>query len=233
MQHQVLALLLTIPLATATAAQEQVSHAAIFAGDLCLTDTEAFNDFNDCNTIPGNVGLPGVQDFALSGLAPEVAGDGMLRLTVRMADLFEGPATDNPGETFRLIVDGSDYGRLFDGSIAEEAARAPDLAEAVTQAIAQAPGSGGPIDLAMTLPQAVLAEMVSDGSLTVRLDFREDGNINQFLDPMVTLHYPVVPAPAAVEAAQPLAAALSAQTDATARLAEAVERLNRGLGLTE
>lgn len=217
-------------LAAPFAQAETVTGSSTDPGDLCLTDANPEGDF-DCATISGNIGIHGVYNFVLSGLDPNPTGDATFRLTSTDADVFSNEADNNAGERFRLVIDGVDFGLLFDSSEFDEARVSPSLAASVQDNIAHATGSTGPIDLSFTLPLAQFAPMIADGQLIVRLDFREDQNINRFFDPTVSVSYPVGTSPLAVMPEAPaadlaaLVAAIAAQTAAIEHLTAAIQAM--------
>ncbi|MGI3185151.1 hypothetical protein [Nioella aestuarii] len=214
------------------AAQADIfSQTSTFSGDLCATDVDGAGDYDDCATIAGNTGVRGVYDFVLTGLNPDAQGDVTIRLTSPDADLFADPGANNPNERFRLLIEGANFGLLFDGSEADEARVNASLAASVQQNIIGATGSASALDLSFDLPRTAIAPFLQDGELIVRLDFREDGNINRFADPTVTVSYEVpdaMPAPElaglAAEVAQ-LRAVVERQTQVIEDLTRAIEAL--------
>lgn len=220
--------LCTVAVMSQPADAEIFTQSAMFAGDLCATDVDAAGDLDDCATIAGNGGQRGIQTFVLSGLNPEPQGDVTIHLTSSYADLFADPGTNNPDERFRLLIEGVNFGRLFDGSEADEAQINASLAASVQQNIMQATGSASALDLRFSLPRASIAPFLQDGELLVQLDFREDANINRFDDPAVSVSYEVAATPdlAGLQAEiARLSDLVAAQTAAIATLTEAVETL--------
>ncbi|WP_323034774.1 hypothetical protein [Pararhodobacter sp.] len=222
---------LIIAMLTATAGHaERLIRSASFAGDLCATDTDAETGYDDCATMPGNVGIVGVYDLHLFGLDPQPLGDAIVRITSPDADLYADTARNNPGERFRLRLDGVDFGMLFDASEADEAAISPSLAASVLRNIGAATGTSSPLDLIFVLPHADLLPMVTDGVVSVRFDFRDDENINYIDDLSVLLSYSIAEpvsgatSPAAEIAA--LTATVAAQTVALENLAAALRALS-------
>lgn len=213
------------------ALSETFSQSASFAGDLCATDVDGSGDYDDCATIAGNTGQRGVYNFVLGGLNPDVQGDVTIRLTSPSADLYADPGANNPDERFRLLIEGVNFGRLFDGSEADEAQVNAGLAASVQQNITRATGSAAALDLSFDLPRAAIAPFLQDGELVVQLDFREDANINRFDDPTVTVSYEVpdsLPAPdlAALSAEiARLSAVVDRQTQVIEDLTRAIEAL--------
>ncbi len=176
-----------------------VALSAVFDGDLCATDVDPAGDLDDCATIAGNAGQRGLHEFLFEGVQTDVAGDMVIAITASDADLFADPGQNNPDERFRLIVDGVDFGLLFDGTEGDEAAANASLAISVQENIQASTGSAAPMALRFTLPQDQSAMMLSDGVLSVQLDFREDRNINRFSDTVVQISYPVAAPPPDLE----------------------------------
>lgn len=210
-------------------AAEVLTRSAMFQGDLCATDADGAGDYDDCGTIAGNAGVFGVFDFTVGGLDPDPRGDVTIRLISSDADLYAGPGENNPDERFRLLIEGVNFGLLFDSSEGDEAQVNATLAASVQRSISAATGSAAPLDLSLTLPRATIAPFLQDGELVVRLDFREDRNINRFSDPTVSVSYEVEgPSPdlsaLAAEIAR-LRAVIEAQSAAIASLTEAVDAL--------
>jgi hypothetical protein len=231
MKQIVPSLFLAGVLAGQPAAADVFTTTASFSGDLCATDVDPAGDLDDCATIAGNSGQRGAYDFVLTGLDPNIEGAAVIRLTSSYADLFGDVATNNPEERFRLFVEGADFGLLFDGSEADEARVNAGLAASVQQNILAATGSASALDLSFELPRAVIAPFLQDGELVVRLDFREDANINRFDDPTVQVSYAVPDVPAtpdlaflAAEIAR-LAAVVERQTRVIEELSRAVDQL--------
>lgn len=185
-----------------------VTSSTAYFGELCSTDeTGAPDDLNDCATIPGNVGILGVYDLMIFDLDPNVVSDAHLSLTVKVADLFSTGDTaeavdNNPNERFRLFVDGVDYGLLFDESTADEAAVNQSLADSVQENIDAAAWTADQITLDFVISLADFAPLIKDGALFLRVDFRDDLNINTFRDMVFTVSYETgltaVPAPASL-----------------------------------
>jgi len=185
-----------------------VSASDAFAGDLCSTDVASAGGFDDCATIQGNNGVRGVYDFLLTGLDPAPTSDVTIRLTSTSADLFNVNGTNNSIERFRLLIGGTNFGRLFDRLTEDETAINAQLGASVQQNILDniarpvANRSTGPIDLQFDISASMFRSLLSsDNSLTISLDFRQDQNINRFSDPTVSVSYQVadvntVPLPA-------------------------------------
>jgi len=207
---------------------EIFTDSSMFSGDLCATDVDASGGLDDCATIAGNGGQRGLYNFVLTGLNPDPQGDVTIRLTSPNADLFADPGTNNPDERFRLLIEGVNFGRLFDGSEADEARVNAALAASVQQNILQSTGSASALDLRFSVPRVTIAPFLQDGELLVQLDFREDANINRFDDPMVSVSYEVQAAPdlASLQAEVfRLSGLVADQTAAIAALTQAVEAL--------
>lgn len=191
-------------LAAGSASAATFTTSASFSGDLCATDSNRAGGFDDCATIAGNTGTVGVYELLLTGLDTAPASDVTLRLTSTFADLFNTNGTDNSIERFRLIIGGQNFGRLFDGSAADETTINAELGASVAQNIADniarpvANRSAGPVDISFDISAALFDNLRSGDSLSVELDFRQDLNINAFFDPTVSVSYSVaaVPLPA-------------------------------------
>ncbi len=191
-------------LAAGGASAATFTTSASFSGDLCATDSVGSGGFDDCATIAGNTGTVGVYELLLTGLNIAPTSDVTLRLTSSFADLFNTNGTDNSGERFRLTVGGQNFGRLFDGSTADEAVINAGLGASVAQNITDniartaTNKSAGPMDISFDISAALFANLRSGSNLSVGLDFREDLNINRFSDPTVLISYQTaaVPLPA-------------------------------------
>ena len=172
-----------------------------FSGDLCATDGNGSNGFNDCSTIVGNTGTTGIYRFTLDNLNQQPISDVTIRLTSASADLFNTNGTDNSGERFRLFVGGQNFGRLFDGNGADETAINAELGASVQQNIASniarpvSNRSAGPLDVSFDITSTLFLSLLSNDSLFVDLDFREDQNINAFFNPEVSVSFEVAPVP--------------------------------------
>ena len=227
--HSLVAVLV-VSLFVAGAQAETLIRSQTFWGDLCATDGDETDHLDDCATIPGNVGIVGVYELMLYGLDPNPQGDAIVRITAPYADLYGGVGLNNSNERFRLFLDGTDYGLLFDGSEEDEAQSSPTLAASVRRNIVAATGSASTLDLIFTMPAEELAPMVADGVLSVRFDFREDENVNGLDDLTVLLSYvaapPVQAHPLAGADLARLTAALTAQTSAIEHLAQAIRAMN-------
>ena len=213
---------------TAAASADTFSQSVTFSGDLCATDVDGSGDYDDCATIAGNTGQRGIYEFVLSGLNPDAQSDVSFRLTSPYADLFADPGANNPEERFRLLIEGVNFGRLFDGSEGDEAQVNPGLAASVQQNITRSTGSASAVDLRFDLPRAAIVPFLQDGELIVWLDFREDANINRFDDPTVSISYEVPDSASAPDMAA-LAAEVAQLRAVVERQTQVIEGLTRAI----
>ena len=178
-----------------------------FGGDVCsIPPADQSPDGGDCRLIEWQSNPVGVFTMSLTGMDPNVVGDATVGISSTRADLFRtdgqlepGGSRNNPVEFFELWLDDVYYGRLFDETTADEAAISPELAESVQINIDQATNTVDPFRLSFTVPEAITRDLVADGTLTARFDFRNSGDVNLLLDPTFVVSYdtevPAVPVP--------------------------------------
>lgn len=180
-----------------------------FAFDVCELDPSGSGTSFDCALIEQTPTSPvGLFELELSGLDPDIASDAVVEVSSTAADLFQsdeqiltnGGGRNNPDEYFEMSLDTLFIGRLFDESDAELPA---DLLNDITTSIAAADSSVDPFFLSFTIAQADMAPFVSDGAVSLFLDFRfsddEAYNVNLFRDVTFAINYevgnPVAPVP--------------------------------------
>lgn len=169
-----------------------VSYTASATGNLCkIYDANPSNGLNDCNEINQQNGNPqGLFSLTLTGLARQSLSAARFRLTVADADVFAPTGGNSTGEFFGLFLDSLFLGTLFDGSTKDESAGpARGLAGAVQSSIARSGAAPHALDLGFTLQKQLFNTLIRDGTLTTFFDFRQDRNINRFVNPSITVSY--------------------------------------------
>lgn len=199
-------LFITFLVFTHSASAATVTFSTSATGNICsIFDANSENGLNDCNEINQQNGNPiGLFSLSFYNLPSPSPGPVNFNLTSLDADLF-GPAGGNStGEFFALSLNSLSLGTLFDGSQTDEA-NGPGigLAASVAANIAAATTAPHALNLSFSLAYADFVPLVSQGSLTAFLDFRQDRNVNRFVDPTFTVQYQVgeiatVPLPSSV-----------------------------------